>query len=81
MTDRELLVIVNKYIKEKIDTGCDIDSTIDTLNKLSEVNSIFANFLRDKLDPLRRSIFMEQLDLWTKEEKTSREFSGIFRGK
>ena len=43
MTDRELLVIVNKYIKEKIDTGCDIDSTIDTLNKNLKVISSLRN--------------------------------------
>jgi hypothetical protein len=81
MTSGDLLRTLNLYIKERVESDVNIDEIIDTLNKVSEINSVYANYLRGKLDPMRRSVFLEQLNKWVDGGETSREFSGLFRGK
>jgi len=80
MTDNELLMILNRYYLDRVNNGCGVDNTVATLNKISEINSIFASFIRDKMDPMRKSVFLNQLNAWSSGGPTSREFTGLFRG-
>lgn len=82
MTDKELLKQLNYFIADKIDSdSIDVQSTLDTLNKISEINSLFASYIKGKMDPLRKNIFLDQINIWTESGDTTREFSSLFRGK